>query len=134
MSRVIAPRTAAILRALMDGVSRELVRGRFGLSGNQLADITQRHRALLQARGPLPVEFRLRLTETPAPKLNGRRGPAGAHGVPPLPLVGRRLFSKHTAWEEFERWRVDLGARQLLVPGGALFSNGDRAWRCEVSP
>ena len=36
------------------------------------------------------------------------------------------------AWHSgSELRRVDTGGR-VAVPGGALFTNGDRAWRCEA--
>jgi hypothetical protein len=63
-----------------------------------------------------------------------RSGTVRAPVGPPFPRPWAPVFSKHTPWEDFERWRVDLGARQLLVPSGALITGSDRAWRCEVSP
>jgi hypothetical protein len=53
--------------------------------------------------------------------------------VPPLP-GGPLAFSKNTPWEEFERWRVDLGPRAVFVPEGPLITGGTRAWRCTEVP
>lgn len=137
MSRPITMRTSAILAALMRGIGTELVRARFDLTGDDLAAITKRHRALIASGSLFALERRterpvhLRLPETTAIEQRQPR-PAAAPGVPPLPLRAQQLFSKHTPWEEFERLRVDTGGG-VLVPGGALITNGDRAWRCEVS-
>lgn len=121
----------------MRGVGTDIVRARFGLTGDQLADIVDRHRALLDTRDLFLLARRTELVPVLSCAAAKQRAPrpGAAHGwSPPPPPVGSRIFSKHTAWEEFERWRVDLGPRRMRVPGGALISGGTRAWRCAEVP
>lgn len=52
-------------------------------------------------------------------------------GVPPLPLVGRLVFSLRDERDGFELLPRPMGCR-VQVPGGAMFTNGNRSSRCEA--
>lgn len=59
---------------------------------------------------------------------------AAPGGPPPPPPVRSRISFLNTPWEEFERLRVDLGPRQVLVPEVVLITGGSTAWRCTEVP
>jgi hypothetical protein len=132
VSRPITARTAAVLSQLMRGISTELVRARFGLTGNDLVAITRRHRALIASGSLEALAVRTDRGPEVLSRLSpGQPGTVSPRTVPPLPRPRAPVsFTPFTPWEEFERLRVDLGVRMVRVPEGALITNGSRAWRC----
>jgi len=126
--RYVNDATEAIVRALLRGVASSEILERFGITGNQLADVRARHRHVLRTGDVARLRTKTKVDIKTSALSSGARRQAEPRRVLPLPPARARLvFGPHTDWYEFE-WLRCVRPQRALVPGG-VWGGGDRAHR-----